>query len=170
MSDRLAVEGITTIRFQFPYMEARKRRPDPPRLLEEAWQEVILEVRSLVTKMVIGGRSLGGRIASQIVAHGTQVDGLALFAYPLRPPSNPSKLRDAHLPDIGVPTLFCSGTRDTFATPEELQRAASKTPRATVHLLQGADHGFRVLKSSGRTREEVWKEAVDGMLGWIVNV
>ena len=167
LSDRLAAKGITTVRFQFPYMEARKRRPDPPRVLEEAWQEVIHSVRPSATKMIIGGRSMGGRIASQVVAQGTVVEGLALFAYPLRPPSNPSKWRDRHLPDINVPTLFCSGTRDSFGTPAELKAAASSVPDATVHLLEYADHGFAVLKSSGRTREDVWTEAIDGLLAWL---
>ena len=106
LSDRLATEGITTVRFEFPYMEAKKRRPDSARVLEETRREVIDLVRSSATKMVIGGRSMGGRIASQVVAQGIQVDGLALFAYPLHPPSNPSKWRDAHLPDIHIRRYF----------------------------------------------------------------
>ena len=148
-------------------MEAGKRRPDPSRVLEETWQQVIHSVRPSATKLIIGGRSMGGRIASQVVAQGAQVEGLALFAYPLRPPSNPLKWRDEHLPDIHVPTLFCSGTRDAFGTPEELKAAASKAPDATVRLLECADHGFAVLKSSGRTREDVWTEAIDGLLAWL---
>ena len=110
---------------------------------------------------------MGGRIASQVVAQGTKVDGLALFAYPLHPPSNPEKLRDGHLHDIKVPTLFCSGTRDSFATAEELESAASKLPNAAIHWLEGADHGFAVLKSSGRTQKDVWNEAADGLLTWL---
>ena len=94
------------------------------------------------------------------------MDALALFAYPLHPPSNPGKRRDEHLPKISVPTLFCSGTRDTFASAEELAGAASKMSKATVHHLNGADHGFAVLKSSGRTRADVWAEAVDSLLSW----
>ena len=110
---------------------------------------------------------MGGRIASRIVAQGTQVDGLALFAYPLRPPSNPAQPRNAHFPDISVPTLFCSGTRDSSGTPEELRVAAANVPKATVGLLDGADHGFAVLKSSGRTREDVWREACGIMMSWL---
>jgi len=129
-------------------MEEGRRRPDPPALLEETWRKVIGIFKTTSTELVVG-RSMGGRIASQVVAQEAQADGLALFAYPLHSPSNPSRWRDAHLPEITVPTLFCSGTRDAFATPDELAAAASKTPRATVNWLDGADHGFAVLKSRG---------------------
>ena len=155
------------VRFQFPYMAAERRRPDPPRVLEETWREVIDLVRSSAVKVVIGGRSMGGRIASQVLAQVIQVDGLALFAYPLRPPSNPSKWRDGHLSDIQIPTLFCSGTRDAFGTPQELKTAAAKVPKVTVHLLEAADHGFNVLKSSGRSREDVGNEATKSLLAWL---
>ncbi len=113
---------------------------------------------------------MGGRIASHVVAQGTEIDALALFAYPLHPPSNPEKRRDGHLSNIDVPTLFCSGTRDSFATAEELKAAASKVPKAVVHQLEGADHGFAVLKSSGRTRTEVWTEAADILLSWLSGI
>ena len=171
-SGRLAEEGISTVRFQFPYMgaglrESRIRRPDSPALLEETWREIIGFCRSPDRKLVVGGRSMGGRIASRIVAMGLQVDGLALFAYPLRPPSNPSQPRNGHFPDISVPTLFCSGARDKFGTPQELQAAATNVSKATVCLLDGADHGFAVLKSSGRTQEDVWGEACEIMVSWL---
>lgn len=109
---------------------------------------------------------MGGRIASQVVAQGPPVDGLVLFAYPLNPPRNPRVSRDGHLPEIKIPTLFCSGTRDTFASPDDLIAVAEKMGNSQFHKLDGADHGFAVLKSSGRTREDVWKEAVDAMLDW----
>ena len=108
---------------------------------------------------------MGGRIASQVVAQGTAVEALALFAYPLHPPGSPDRRRDKHLPEISVPTLFCSGTRDSFGSPNELKQAASTVGRSRVHLLEGADHGFRILKSSGRTEEDVWEEAA----GWSVD-
>lgn len=175
LSDRLSEEGISTVRFQFPYMEAGTRRPDSPALLEETWREIVGFFRPPASRLVIGGRSMGGRIASRIVATGAQVDGLALFAYPLHPPnnrarSNPSQPRNEHFPDISVPTLFCSGTRDRFGTPEELRAAAANVPEATVSLLDGADHGFAVLKSSGRTREDVWSEASENMVSWLDNL
>ena len=125
-----------------------------------------LEV-SGASKIVAGGRSMGGRIASQVVVQDTAVDALALFAYPLRPPGNPERVRNAHFPDIGIPTLFCSGTRDSFGTPEELKAAAAEVSNSTVHLLEGADHGFTVLKSTGKSREDGWFEAVEALLDWL---
>lgn len=113
---------------------------------------------------------MGGRIASQMVAQGVRVSGLALFAYPLRPPTNPSKVRNEHLLSLDVPTLFCSGTRDNFGTPDELREAAALVSQSTVHLLEGADHGFKVLKRSGRTQEEVWEEATACLVTWFETV
>ena len=167
LSQRVVHEGIAFGRFQFPYMEAGKRRPDSPALLEATWNLVIETFRIPNTKLIVGGRSMGGRIASHVAAQGTEVDALALFAYPLHPPGTPQKSRDKHLPEIKAPTLFCSGTRDAFATPEELAAAAASVPKATVHSLEGADHGFSVLKSSGRTREDVWGEATEFLLSWL---
>lgn len=158
----LAARGFDAVRFQFPYMEVGKRRPDRPQVLESVRQDGI--------RLAVGGRPMGGRIASQVVADGTPADALALFAYPLRPPSNPEKIRDQHLPLIDVPTLFCSGTRDSFGTPDELRAAASKVPQATLHLLKDADHGFSVPKSSGRSREQVWDEAIQAMLDHVAGL
>ena len=163
----LAAAGITTLRFQFPYMEAGRRAPDRPPLLEATWRAVIDATRAYASRLVAGGRSMGGRIASQVVAQGVAVDALALFAYPLHPPGKPEQLRIEHLAAIAAPVLFCSGTRDAFASPDELRAAAKRVRRATVHLLEGADHGFAVAKASGRTREQVWGEAVSAMAGWL---
>ena len=163
----LATDGIASVRFQFPYMEAGKRGPDPPHVLEAAWRAVIEAVRTPGVRLVVGGRSMGGRIASQVVAQGGEVDALALFAYPLHPPGRPLQLRDQHLPAVEAPTFFCSGTNDAFASPDELSAAASKVRLSTIHLLNGADHGFAVPKSSGRTREDVWAEAVATLLDWL---
>ena len=169
-SEMLMTDGIATLRFQFPYQENRKRRPDRPQLLEETWRAVIDHARDLGARMAVGGRSMGGRIASQVVAQGTRVEALALFAYPLHPPGNPLKARDAHLGDIGAPTLFCSGTRDAFGTPEELRAAAAKVRQQKLHLLEGADHGFKTLKSGGRSREDVWEEALGEMVAWLGSI
>ena len=113
---------------------------------------------------------MGGRIASQVVAQGEAVAGLALFAYPLHPPGKLEQRRDAHLASIAVPTLLASGTRDTFATPEELAEAAALIDGARVHMLEGANHGFSVLKASGRTRVDVWSEATSALLALIDSV
>ena len=110
---------------------------------------------------------MGGRIASQVVAQGERVDAMALFAYPLHPPGKPEQTRDGHLGQISVPVLFCSGTNDAFGSTDELRAAAKKVRRSRLHLLDGADHGFAVRKSTGRTREDVWAEAVTAMVGWL---
>ena len=166
----LATKGVSSIRFQFPYMEAGKRSPDRPAVVEATWRAVIEEVRDDAPRLCVGGRSYGGRIASHVVAEGKLVEALALFAYPLHPPGNPARARDQHLPAILVPTLFCSGTRDSFASPEELRAVAKKVGTAKVHLLEDADHGFAVPKASGRTREDVWREAVTVLMQWLDEV
>ena len=166
----LASHAVTTLRFQFPYMEAKKRGPDRPPVLEATWRAVIETARKDGTRLVVGGRSMGGRIASQVVAQGVEADALALFAYPLHPPGKPDQLRDAHLASIKSPALFCSGTNDAFASPDELRAAAKKVKRSTVHVLDRADHGFSVPKSSGRTREDVWAEAVAAMVQWLAKL
>jgi predicted alpha/beta-hydrolase family hydrolase len=163
----LAARGVEVVRFEFPYMAAKKKAPDRPAVLEATWRAVIDAVRPKERKLVVGGRSMGGRIASQVMAQGVKADALALFAYPLHPPGRPEKARDEHLPSIACRTLFCSGTNDAFASPDELRAAASKMKRATVHLLDAADHGFAVKRSSGRTRDDVWAEAVAAMARWL---
>lgn len=166
-AQELPRRGIEVVRFEFPYMAARKQSPDRPAVLESTWCAVIDAVRSKQRKLVVGGRSMGGRIASQVVAQGLKVDALALFAYPLHPPGRADKMRDEHLSQIPSTTLFCSGTNDAFASPDELRAAAAKVKRARVHLLESADHGFAVKKASGRSREDVWAEAVETMTGWL---
>ena len=174
LSWRLVDSSYCSVRFQFPYMEEGKRRPDSLRLLEGVWRKVIAAAAVEGVPLVVCGRSMGGRIASLVVAQGAVVDGLALFAYPLNPPGRsraPSGAgRGEHFSRIAVPTLFCSGTRDTFATREELMEAASMVPDSQVHILDGADHGFAVLKSSGRDREDVWTEATDSLLDWLAGL
>jgi predicted alpha/beta-hydrolase family hydrolase len=166
-SARLASQDFTTVRFQFPYAEEGKRAPNRNPTLELTWNKVIETFRADGVKMAVGGRSMGGRIASQVVAQGTEVDALTLLAYPLHPPNNPESLRDKHLPDVSVPTLFCSGTRDNFGTPDELREATAKVAGARLHLLDSADHGFSVLKASGRRRQDVWDEVIDVMVSWL---
>lgn len=163
----LAEAGLAAVRFQFPYTEAGSKRPDPPALLEATWRAAVEACRPLGTRVAVTGRSMGGRIASMAVAKGMAVDALGLFAYPLHPPAKPEQPRTAHLPQVAVPTLFCCGTRDTFGTPDELTAAAALVPGATLHLLDGADHGFAVLKSSGRTRTDVYAEVLQTFLDWL---
>ena len=167
----LPERGISVARFQFPYMEAGRRGPDRPPVLEATWHAAIDALRpGDGSRLVVGGRSMGGRIASMAVASGAAVDAVALFAYPLHPPGKPERLRVEHLTDVRVPILFCSGTRDAFASPEELRAAAAQVERSHVHLLDGADHGFAVAKSSGRTKDDVAREAIAAMLQWLGDI
>jgi len=165
LSEAMVSHGHTTIRFGFPYMEAGRRGPDRPEVLENTWRAVITLARSYGGKIVIGGRSMGGRIASHVVAQGVWVDALVLFAYPLRSPAG--KVRDGHLSGIKVPTLFISGTRDSFGTSDEFRNVVANVPGAELHLLDEADHGFNVPQSSGKTRDDVWEEAVEKSVRWL---
>jgi predicted alpha/beta-hydrolase family hydrolase len=167
LAAELPGHAIECWRFQFPYMEAKRSGPDRPPVLEAAWREVIEQARGAGKRVVVGGRSMGGRIASQVVAQGVEVAGLALFAYPLHAPGRPEQPRSEHLHHIAVPTLFCSGTRDAYGTPAELEAAARLVPGARLHFLEGADHGFAVLKASGRTREDAWAEATKALLNFL---
>ena len=171
----LAEEGVSSVRFQFPYMEASSRRPDRASVLEETWLAVLDAAREEGVALVAGGRSMGGRYASIVASKhipspaaegAATIAGLALFAYPLHQPGRPDQPRAAHLEQIGVPTLFCSGDRDVFGAPGELRAAAALVPGSRLHLMAGADHGFAVLKSSSRTRLDVWEEAVSALLAW----
>jgi predicted alpha/beta-hydrolase family hydrolase len=164
----LAARGVRCVRFQFPYKEAGRRTPDRPQVLEATWRAAIEKLGA--PRLVVGGRSMGGRIASQVVSQDGAADALALFAYPLHPPGKPDQRRDAHLPAIRIPTLFCSGTNDAFAGVDELRKAAALVPHSALHLLEGADHGFAVRKASGRSRDELWQEAVDAMWEWLVSL
>ena len=166
LSEQLAEHDISTVRFQFPYQETGLRRPDRSPVLEATWLGVLDACRIDGVRLIAGGRSMGGRIASIVASKGALVDGLALFAYPLHPPKRPELARTVHLAEIPVPTLFCSGTRDAFGTAEELAKAAAMVLDAQIHLLEGADHGFSVPKSSGRTRYDVWDDAVASLLAW----
>jgi len=170
LSRRLPASGVAVARFQFPYMELGKRWPDRPAVLEEVWRAAVEVFRGRDRRLLVGGRSMGGRIASQIVSAGTLVDAVALFAYPLHPPGNPLKTRDEHLPAIKVPTLFCSGTRDAFGSREELEAISARVKASTVRWLDAADHGFNVPKSSGRSGEQVQEEAIGALMDWLSSI
>jgi predicted alpha/beta-hydrolase family hydrolase len=171
IATRLAEAGVEVVTFNFPYLERKRRVPDRAPVLEACFRAVIAacaDGRADAPRLFIGGKSMGGRMATHLAAQG--VDGLCgvvALGYPLHPPGKPEQMRDAHLTSIKAPALFCSGTNDAFAASEELRSAAKKLERATVHLLEGADHGFGVKKSSGRTREDVWGEAVSAMVAWL---
>jgi predicted alpha/beta-hydrolase family hydrolase len=178
MSDRsmlastnaLRAQGFGVVRFNFLYKEKKSGRPDPMPKLKETLAAVVDRTRiELAPKtLIIGGRSMGGRTASMLAADGFEADGLLLLAYPLHPAGQPEKLRDAHLPRIQMPVLAFSGTRDALCTRELMERALETvTAPWEMRWIEGADHSFHVLKSSGRTDAEVMDEIGRMSRGWV---
>lgn len=163
-------EGIGVVRFNFLYRERKSGRPDPMPKLMETFTSVVARVRSELNpgRLIIGGRSMGGRAASMLAAESFDADGLLLLAYPLHPAGKPGKLRDEHLPQITMPVLCFCGTRDPLCTRELMERTllTVKAPWE-MHWVEGADHGFHVLKSSGRTDAEVLAGIADVSREWI---
>src|SRR5215472_12061727 len=154
----LAARGIDVVTYNFLYTERKKKTPDPRDVLEAWCRAAIAGARGLPGleghKLFVGGKSMGGRIASQVVAagEGGGVAGLVFLGYPLHPPGRPEQLRSEHLPRIAAPMLFVQGSRDAFGTPEELAPILNAlAPRARIYVVEGGDHSFSVAKKSGRT-------------------
>jgi len=164
----LEARGFEVVRFDFPYREKKSSRPDPMPVLKECIAAVAARAREErgPSKLIIGGRSMGGRAASMLAADGFACDGVLLLAYPLHPAGQPEKLRDAHLPKIAVPVLCLNGTRDALCRRDLMERATGGLPSWTMHWLAGADHSFHVLKSSGRTDADVLDEAAEASRRW----
>ena len=146
--DVIAATGLAVERMDFPYRIAGRRRPDPRGVLEESVGKratALAEELGVGTReLVLGGRSMGGRICSQVVAGGFPAAGLVLVSYPLHPPGQPERLRADHFPAIRVPCLFVSGTRDAFGSPDELEAATDGITGPVTHVwLEGGDHGLR---------------------------
>jgi uncharacterized protein len=164
----LAGRGYPVVGFNFAYAEAGRRLPDPPARLEAAFRDVVAFARRrLDRRLVLGGRSMGGRIASRIAAAGEPCAGLALLGYPLHPAGRPERLRTAHWPELAVPVLFVQGDRDALCDLDllERERRARLGQVATrLHVLDGADHGFRV---RGRDRGQVLDEVAGVVAGWL---
>src|SRR5687768_8653754 len=170
VSQVMRARGADVVRFNFPYKEKRSGRPDPMPLLKKTIEAVVARVRDELRPgvLIIGGRSMGGRAASMLVADGFACDGLLLLAYPLHPAGKPEQLRDAHLPKIDVPVLCLNGTRDALCRRDLMEAVIERLEgNWTMHWLEGADHSFHVLKSSGRTDPEVMAEIGDTSRGWV---
>jgi predicted alpha/beta-hydrolase family hydrolase len=173
----LAERGWHVLTFDFPYMEASRSAPDRPEVLEESMAAAVRSLRDRreVTKnmrIVAGGKSMGGRIASQAAARGLlpDVKGLFFLGYPLHPPGKPQQRRDRHLSDVPVPMLFVQGSRDTFGTPEELRPVVDRLGgRATLVVVEGGDHSFAVPKSAG-SREQVLESVLERLSKWMIEV
>jgi len=169
-AETVAATGRRAVLFNFPYSEAGRGRPDPPARLEATVVAVAEHARTALgaRRLTLGGRSMGGRIASQAVAAGLAADGLVFLAYPLHPPGRPEQLRDRHLPAVEPPMLFVQGTRDDFARPDLLEAVVGRLgDRATLHRVEGADHSFGVLKRTGRTPAEVREEVDRAVIGFL---
>jgi uncharacterized protein len=168
----LSQQGIATLRYQFPYMERGSKRPDPPALCHATVRAAVAEAARAAPRLplVAGGRSFGGRMTSQAQALAPLpgVAGLAFLAFPLHPAGRPSQERADHLSKIEIPLLFLQGTRDELAMLELLEPVVQRLgTRATLKLLQDADHSFHVRASSGRRDPDVRQELVRALVDWI---
>jgi predicted alpha/beta-hydrolase family hydrolase len=171
LAQRLAERGIATLRYQFPYMERGAQRPDPPAIAEAAVRAAVEEAARIAPDLplVAGGKSFGGRMTSSAQANAPLpgVAGLAFLGFPLHPPGRPGVSRATHLDHVALPMLFLQGTRDDFADLDLLRQVVAPIgARATLHLIEGGDHSFKVLKRSGRTEADVLEELVGALDEW----
>jgi predicted alpha/beta-hydrolase family hydrolase len=167
----LANRGVSVATFDFPYMAAGRKLPDPNRILEDAFTSAVAQADGLVGARIrlVGGKSMGGRIASQVLAAGGFVrepDGLVCFGYPLHPPGKPGQRRDRHLPDIRQPILFVQGTRDPFGTPDEMRTLVGGLKTATLQLVDGGDHSLETPRRGALAGASI-DQALDAVASWI---
>ena len=171
----LAERGVATLRYQFPYMEKKSRRPDPPKVAAATVRAAVMQSQRLATGLptFAGGKSFGGRMTSQAEAgeHLPGVLGLAFLGFPLHPPGAPAVTRGDHLFDVKTEMLFLQGTRDDFADLTLLKPLVKKLGRrATLHLIDEGNHSFRVPAKTGRKEADVMAELADTLVGWIDRV
>ena len=172
VAEGLAARGIATLRYQFPYMEQAKRRPDPPPLCHVTVRAAVAEAARLMPglPLVAGGRSFGGRMTSQAQALAPLpgVRGLAFLAFPLHPAGAPSDTRAEHLARVAIPMLFLTGTRDALAERTLLEPVVARLgERATLSLIDDADHSFHVRAGSGRNDAQVLDDVLQRLAAWI---
>ncbi|HEX9292688.1 MAG TPA: alpha/beta family hydrolase [Gemmatimonadales bacterium] len=170
-ADVFAARGIATYRYEFPYMQAGKSRPDPPGVAEAAVRAAVVAAahRAPELPLIAGGKSFGGRMTSQAQAREPLPDvrGLVFLGFPLHAPGRPGTARAEHLASVDVPMLFLQGTRDEFAQIDLLQEVVTKLgDRATLHLIDEGDHSFKVPKRTGKTESDVMNELADTVSEW----
>jgi predicted alpha/beta-hydrolase family hydrolase len=173
VQDRLVKRSIAAVRFNFLYTEKGRRTPDRRALLEACWRSVADWVRQELEpgSLFLGGKSMGGRMLSYLVAEGYPCRGVFFLGYPLHPPGKTDQLRKDHLPGIRVPLLFIQGTRDSLCKLELLAPVLEQLgPRASLHVLEGGDHSFNVPKRLGRSEAEITEEIVGALVGWMDSV
>ena len=173
-SQALSALGLDIITFNFLYTEQRRRLPDRGPLLESCYRAVIdtarRELASARRCLIIGGKSMGGRIATQVAAQDRELElrGLVLLGYPLHPPGRPAQRRDTHLPAVGRPMLFVQGSRDAFGTPNELAPIlAPLASPATVHVVEGGDHSFKVSTRDPARQAVIYDDIQRAIVEWI---
>lgn len=167
----LTERGISCATFDFPYITAGRKVPDKAPVLEAHWRTMLDEARKAFGKLplFIGGKSMGGRISSHIAAQGVDgVSGLVFFGYPLHPPGRLEQRRDAHLPDIKEPMLFIQGSDDTFGNERELRELVPRLQNATLHVINGGDHSFKV-RGGAAAVEAAFQDVVDTAAAWMSN-
>jgi len=172
ITDGLAAHGFRVVRFEFPYMAARRddgvrRGPDRQPVLLDTWREVVATLGG-GGGLVVGGKSLGGRMAS-LVADEVGARGLVCLGYPFHPPGKPAQLRTAHLATLRTPALIVQGERDPFGTPDEVA-AYALSPAIRVHWIPDGDHSLVPRKASGRTRDENLAEAVEAVARFVAAI
>src|SRR5213083_3330355 len=171
----LAERDVATLRYQFPYMERRASRPDPPAVAAATVRAAVEEAARVAPglPLVAGGKSFGGRMTSTAQAEQPLpgVGGLVFLGFPLHPPGRPGDSRAEHLARVQIPMLFLQGDRDDFADLQLLKPVVSRLgERATLHQVEGGDHSFHVLKRSGRTDAEVMAELVETIVAWTAGI
>src|SRR5688572_14930394 len=172
-AEGLAARGITAATFDFPYMAARRGAPDRPAVLEQAWRDAIAQARAELggVPLFIGGKSMGGRISSQVAAQGVEgVSGLVFLGYPLHPPGKPDQRRDKHLPDITLPMLFVQGARDEFGTAADIRALLPRlNPRTSLFEVADGDHSFKTrLKVTGKKPDAVLAAIFDAVASFVM--
>ena len=175
VANELAERGIASLRYQFPYMEAGGKRPDPPKIAQAAVRAAVTEAARLVPSLplIAGGKSFGGRMTSQAQAASPLpgVRGLVFLGFPLHPAGKPSDERAEHLAEVKIPMLFLQGTRDALAEVKLLKRRRQAARRArTLTLFEDADHSFHVPARSGRKDADVRREMLDAFAAWTPSV
>ena len=170
----LASRGLHVVTFNFPYLERGRRVPDTNVTLEKCWDAVLRAVREragAASPLFAGGKSMGGRIASQVAVRRDPLvspKGLVFLGYPLHPPGRPDERRTAHWPHLHLPALFVQGSRDPFGTPEELRAAlAGFGGDSRVMIVDGGDHSFKVPRSAGRPQDAVHADIQDAIVAWV---
>ncbi len=171
-AEALAARGLDVVTFDFPYVTAGRRVPDRAPVLERAWRDVVGHVVARGrTPIVIGGKSMGGRMATHVMAASdppAAVCGIVLLGYPLNPPGGAGRSRAEHLARVAVPMLFVQGDRDAFGGPDELGAlTAAIGSRAVLYVVPGADHGFRVTRAAVAAHGDVLGAAFDLVAGWV---